>query len=310
MNFKSIVNTAVRTANRGLLQVKKYAPEILTVTAVVTGIAATATAIERTLKIDDVLAEIDHDQESLKKMRAYKDEGIVTEEQYSEEELMQAKVVYGAKAALLMVKHYRVPISLTIASVGSAVGSYTILKKRYMGAVAAYMAAQTTFEAYRAEVREKEGEEGENLLFKNVTKKMEDEQDKLTKAYEEATGKKAHKNAYNVSQYARWFDEASRYWKKYPGANGMFVRSQEKYWNDILRIRGHVFLNEVYDSLDIPRTTAGAVVGWVYNPTAEGPQIDFGLLDGSIERYRAFINGTEPNVLLDFNVDGVIYDLI
>ena len=63
-------------------------------------------------------------------------------------------------------------------------------------------------------------------------------------------------------------------------------------------------------------SSAGQVVGWFYDPEREEGDnfIDFNLyrLDGEDggERRRAFINGHERSVLLDFNVDGIIYDKI
>jgi hypothetical protein len=87
----------------------------------------------------------------------------------------------------------------------------------------------------------------------------------------------------------------------------MFIRSQQNYANDLLNARGHVFLNEVYDMLGIERTSAGAVVGWVRGNGDN--EIDFGVLN-DLHSGQRFINGDERSVLLDFNVDGVVYDLI
>jgi hypothetical protein len=87
----------------------------------------------------------------------------------------------------------------------------------------------------------------------------------------------------------------------------MFLRAQQTYFNNILISRGHVFLNEVYDALGIDRTEAGAIVGWVIG--GGDNKIDFGIFDGENPRTRAFVNGYEHSILLDFNVDGVIYDL-
>lgn len=92
----------------------------------------------------------------------------------------------------------------------------------------------------------------------------------------------------------------------------MFLRRQQDYANEMLKARGHLFLNEVYDLLDIPRSKAGQVVGWVYdkNGNTKGDNyVDFGLYRNDLGT-RRFVNGLEYNILLDFNVDGVIYDLI
>ena len=79
-------------------------------------------------------------------------------------------------------------------------------------------------------------------------------------------------------------------------------------FNDKLRANGHVFLNEVYDALGFKRTPAGSVVGWVWNGDGDG-YVDFGLwqLDPA---HKDFVNAWEKCVLLDFNVDGDIHNLI
>ena len=92
----------------------------------------------------------------------------------------------------------------------------------------------------------------------------------------------------------------------------MFLKAQQQYANDLLRARGRLFLNEVYDMLGIPKSKAGQVVGWVYdeeNPVGDN-YVDFGIYDLSKERVRRFVNGDERNILLDFNVDGNIWELM
>ena len=74
--------------------------------------------------------------------------------------------------------------------------------------------------------------------------------------------------------------------------------------NDMLHARGHIFLNEVYDMLGIPRTEDGQLVGWIKG----GNDVDFGIYNMYKEANRDFVNGYEPVVLLDFNVDGLIYN--
>jgi hypothetical protein len=74
--------------------------------------------------------------------------------------------------------------------------------------------------------------------------------------------------------------------------------------------RGHVFLNEVYDILGIPRSQAGAIIGWVL--TGDGSTdnyLNFGIFDDN-DSAIDFVNGREGSVLLDFNVDGIIFDKI
>ena len=111
----------------------------------------------------------------------------------------------------------------------------------------------------------------------------------------------------SVSEYARFFDESCPAWNKSSEYNLMFLKLQQQYANDKLKKQGYLFLNEVYDLLGIPRSRAGAVVGWVYdkdNPIGEN-SVDFDLF---ADRNHNFINGYERKVLLDFNVDGCIFD--
>ena len=91
----------------------------------------------------------------------------------------------------------------------------------------------------------------------------------------------------------------------------MFLNAQQNYANDLLKSKGYLFLNDVYDMLGIPKTKAGQVVGWVYdpeNPNSGDNYVDFGIYDAYNEKARDFVNGYERTILLDFNVDGYILD--
>jgi hypothetical protein len=112
------------------------------------------------------------------------------------------------------------------------------------------------------------------------------------------------------SQYARFFDELADCWERNPEYNIAFLRCQQNYANDKLNARGHVFLNEVYDMLGVERTSAGNVVGWLRDgPNSDG-YIDFGIWDANNAKAIDFVNGREGAILLDFNVDGPILNMI
>ena len=97
------------------------------------------------------------------------------------------------------------------------------------------------------------------------------------------------------SKYARIFDESNINWSKDQEVNLMFIKQCQKRADDLLKKKGTVFLNEVYEMLGIPRSQEGCVVGWHYdekNPIGDN-YIDIGLND---------IN--KSSIVLDFNVDG------
>lgn len=119
---------------------------------------------------------------------------------------------------------------------------------------------------------------------------------------------KDNKSSEKVSQYARFFDEGCIGWSEDSEYNLMFLRTQNEYANDMLKSKGTLYLNEVYDLLGIPRTKAGQLVGWMYDGKYpyEDNFVDFGL---SHPRNADFINGYSKTALLDFNVVTIIETL-
>lgn len=112
-------------------------------------------------------------------------------------------------------------------------------------------------------------------------------------------------DGFEVSPYAFKFDENSPMWDKSREVNEYYLKHQQNYFNERLRYRGYLFLNEVYDQLGVTRTKIGQVCGWVFDP--ENPNID-NYVDLGISDER---NDNEENVfILDPNVDGCILDKI
>ena len=108
---------------------------------------------------------------------------------------------------------------------------------------------------------------------------------------------------YGTSCYGFKFDEKCAGWSENRETNVYFLRYQQDYANELLRTRGHLFLNEVYDMLGAPRTKLGQVCGWVYK---ENNPIGDNYVDLDIFNER---NTEDNNVfILDPNVDGCILD--
>ena len=141
----------------------------------------------------------------------------------------------------------------------------------------------------------------------NITVKIEiDGREVVNQKIEES--KKIELKSY--SPYARFFDETNPNWTKNAEYNIFYLIAQQNYANDMLKARGYLFLNEVYDMLGMPRTKAGQLVGWVYkeNNTDGDNYVNFGIY--RTEHNAKYLNGFENSVLLDFNVDGPIFDKI
>jgi hypothetical protein len=59
--------------------------------------------------------------------------------------------------------------------------------------------------------------------------------------------------------------------------------------------------------IGIKPTLAGQTVGWIDNPGSEkAVTVDFGIYNSARQANRRAVNGLEPVILLDFNVQGDI----
>lgn len=295
--------------NNSKNMVEKHSPEILAGVGVVGVVASTVMACKATMKLNDILEESKETRDKIKEVES----NPRYEAEYSHEDAKKDLTINYTQTAMKIAKLYAPAVILGSASLGCLLASNDILRKRNAALSAAYMTVDKSFKEYRQRVVDRFGEEVEkeiryNIKAEEVTSTVVTEDGSETTVTE--TVKTMDPNLY--SDYAKFFDEASPYWQKDPEYNLMFLKSQQQYATDLLRARGRLFLNEVYDMLGIEKTKAGQIVGWVYNPTNPiGDNfVDFGIFDMSKERVRAFVNGYEPNILLDFNVDGNIWDLM
>lgn len=110
--------------------------------------------------------------------------------------------------------------------------------------------------------------------------------------------------------YARIFDESNPNWEKSAEKNRFWLHQKEAYANFLLKKRGYLFLNEVYELLGFRKEDAGQVLGWVYYENPEEArfhgsdnEVSFGLLLKDYPMTAAFQNGDERSVILRFNFD-------
>lgn len=310
MKKAEIMNNVTRTFNRAGLKLKKYSPEIFVGVGIVGVVVSAVMACKATTKIDDVLAE---QKENIEKTKDYVEEHGYSEK-YTEEDHKKDLTIFYSRSAVDLVKLYAPSVILGTVSIAMIVNGHHILRKRNVALAAAYATVEKGFKEYRGRVIERFGEELDKELKYNIKAKEVEEVVKDEETGEEKIVKKtvsvADPNLY--SDYARFFDDGCTGWTKDPEYNLMFLKDQQRYANDLLQSKGHLFLNEVYDMLGIPRTKAGQAVGWIYDevhPVGDN-FVDFGLTDIHNARVRDFVNGYERTILLDFNVDGSILDMI
>lgn len=318
MNKNEIMNKVTRTLHKGGFWIKKHSPEILTVVGSVGVVTSMVLVGKATTKIDPILEET---KENVERVRNGAEKGQVkavvngevTMIPYSEKDARKDLVIYYAQGAINLAKLYTPAIVIGTSSLMCLWGANNILRKRNVALTAAYAAAHQGLDDYRSRVVERFGKDLDRELMYNVKAKEIEE----TVVNEDGTEQVVKKTVdvanpdYN-SIYARFFDESCTGWTKSAEDNLRCLKMVQAWANKKLQSQGYLYLNDVYEALGIPKTKAGHVVGWIYDevhPIGDN-FVDFGIYDIYNEKARDFVNGYERNILLDFNVDGNVWELM
>lgn len=316
---KAISKVKVPTSVSKLgLKCQKHAPEIMVVAGVVLVIGGTIVACKQTLKAHEILEQANSDLKDIEQAKIVAADPT-KEIEYTNDDARKDRMRLYVKTGAKLVKCYGPAILATVAGLGLMLGAHKVLKARNAALAVAYSNLLTNFNQYRKRVEDEVGVEKERLLSAGAEKmdvSVENEDGDVKKVKNAIV---VHDDGSTHSIYAKIFDEANVNWSRNPVSNLTFLRAQQNYANDKLRADGYLFLNDVYQLLGFPRTTEGQIVGWVFDPKKEiddgcrDNYVDFGIYDvlyKDAAAKRDFINAVEPCVWLDFNVDGVMYNLI
>lgn len=301
-NKTEIMKSVNGVASKTIMKLKKHSPEILVVAGIAGTVVSAVLACKATTKVAEILDEtkgtLDTIHEGMKT-------GAINGQEYTTEDGKKDTVVVYAQTGMKLAKLYGPAIILGTLSITSILASNNILRKRNVALGAAYAAIDKSFKEYRGRVIERFGEQVDTELKYGIKAKKFGEIEVDPETGKEKKVKKtvmvADPNL--QSDYAVYFDSKSRNYETNPDYNRMFLKAQQAFANDKLQTRGHLFLNEVLDDLDLPRTPAGQIVGW----TKDGPDgyVNFRI----VEVERETEDGRhEPALLLDFNVEGNIWE--
>lgn len=291
------MNTALmRIVKKSEVVLRQNAPTILTGVGVAGFVATTAFTIRATAKAMDRMPEL--------KKRVLDVKAKAVEEEQSEKVSSQELARVYLSNTVVLGKIYGPTLVMGSASILSVLAGHGMMLRRQATVVAMYAALDSSFRAYRSRVADHIGVEDEKHLYRG---------NKVTRP--EPTEKNPDPGCIidfsdeNPSPYAKFFDESNENWSKDPEYNLFFLSQTERWANDQLRGYGFLYLNDVYKTLGLDRTKAGQMVGWlVRDPEDDGGDnyVSFGIHDLWDENKRAFVNGKETSILLDFNVDGII----
>lgn len=302
MSLKSMANVVTRTAGRQMLRVQKHSPSLLFGAGVVGVVAAAVLASRATLRLEDVLDETDA---NLDKVKMAENIAKRNGKQYTEADRRADVIKIYVRSGAKIVMLYAPAAIVGMASIAALTGSHIVLNRRNVSLTAAYAGLDKAYRAYRERVIKEYGADADVRLRYDT-----EEYDYVEETAEGPVIKKGQKIIRNAADpYTVCFDPTNRNWQPEPWQNQFFLQCIQNYANDKLRAQGHIFLNEVFDMLGMPHTSAGAICGWVMG-NGHDDYVTFGIFDNDVEAGTLFAMGLENSVWLNMNCDGVIYDKI
>ena len=319
MKKAEIVNKMGGVFHKAGFKLQKHSPEILVISGIVGVVVSAVLACKATTKVSEILEETKKNVDDIHECEANE----TLEAVYSVEDVKKDLTIVYIQTGIKFIKLYTPAVVLGVISITSILASNNILRKRNIALGAAYTAVDKGFKEYRKRVVEKFGKDVDKELKYGIkAKKIKESSTDPETGKEVKTEKTVFVvNPSDISEFARFFEQyttdeegntiVNHNWDPNNEYNLMFIKAQERYANDLLKAKKRLFLNEVYEMLGLPRSKAGQIVGWVYDPedTSRDNYVDFGLYQDNLS-YSDFVNGYDPAILLDFNVDGNIWDLM
>lgn len=309
MGLKNLTSTVTRKVGRQVLTVKSHSPAILVGVGVIGTITSIVMASKATLKLDEILTEAeewDAKFEGAEVQEKAAAKGLT----YTEEDKKKDRLSLRVKTAIKIARVYTPAALVGGASIACFIGSHNILNKRNAGLSTALLGATKAFQEYRGRVVDELGKEKDLEFRYGVVERtigVETDEGVVEKTIRGVDQKAML--ADGDSMYAKIFARGtSSRWQPVPLQNGLFLKAQQNWMNDLLNSRGHVFLNEVYEALGFDHCEEGSVVGWIRGYGDQ--EIDFNVFGVDGLREEVFVNGDEDSILLDFNVHGPIYKLL
>ena len=286
--MKYVPKKITQTFGISLLKTKQASPQLLFAAGLVGFAGTVVLACRATLKVEEVLTV--HEKEMLSISRSQGKSNSVSDEHYDKERRHLSLRTSGRIAKL-----YGPAVGVGVLSVVCLTKSHKILNERNATLTAAYVGLQKFLEGYRGRVREEIGEDKERDVYYASTpvELVQDTENGPKKYFGTAPGMR--------SPYSALFDDNNSNWQEANEFNIAFLRIQEDRLTDKLRSQGSLMLNEVYDRLDLPRTYAGAVNGWMIGHPDSDDFVEIQIIP---------VHDFQGTLMLDFNVAGDVAHML
>lgn len=304
MKLSNIMSNANVVVSKAMFKCKKRSPEILLIGGIAGLVTAGVMACKATTKAHMVA------EKSSRQLQEMEEIIETRPEDYTEEDKRKDTIVVYSQMAWGYIKLYGPSVLLAGLSIASILTSHNVMRKRNLQLATTLAGVTEAFEQYRSRVREKYGEDVDKELRYNMSKA---ELTEFTTDENGKTKKKKEKvdvfDPTSLGLFAKVFDASCNNWQPDNNYNLNFLKLVEAQMTDRLRRYGHVFLNEVYDTIGVERTDIGQFAGWVYDPDSDisDNYVDLGLHNSRmIDEYGEINNA----IIIDPNCDGSIIDRV
>jgi hypothetical protein len=287
--MKYVPKTITRTVGRSVLRTKHHSPALLFGAGIV-GLGATVIlACRATLKVEEVLTEHAKDMHDINRIENSSNIRSSDDQDYD-----QMRRHITVTTSLKLVKLYAPTAVAGVVTVACLTTSHRQLTNRNAQLAAAYVTLQRFLEGYRGRVREAIGEDREKEVYYAATpvELAQDTPNGPKKIYGTAPGQR--------SPYSQMFDDNNPNFQESATFNEHFFRIQGELLTNKLRSQGHLFLNEVYDRLGLPRTATGSECGWLSGSKNSDDFVDIIAIP---------MHDFHGSYMLDFNAAGYIVNM-
>ena len=310
---------------RAAFKVRQKSPEICLVCGIVGVIGTVVVACKATLKADEILDKHADAKKRIEDAKAAVAEGDASGEVYTEEDAKKDELIAKKDLLVGFGKLYAPALGLGVLSIGLILTSYRIINGRFVGMLGAYTTLDNQFKKYKQKVVDTIGEEKERELRTGVVKKNGYVEEVNATGDKKVVEKEVEQREPDVDdgEYCEQviFSEfTAKEWDRDMNYTESFLVSQQAYFNNLLFTRGYVFLYEVKRALGMSPKPEDVIKGWICDPanaSAHAP-LSFGIRgpiyretgEHTMKNGRVVKTLSGKEYLLEFNIDGVIWNLI
>lgn len=299
--FSNIAAKVGTVGAKALFKVKKASPELLIGGGIAVIVAGTVLACKATKKAEEIIYETEQDVLNIK-------EGIAKNEIINEDGINDIRHI-KVKMVGRMIANYAIPAACITSGIAMILASHGIMKKRQTALLTAYNALDAAFKKYRERVMAEEN--GRERDRRYLTGDDYPRDDVMNENEVDDINRRGLQLMHVNSPYGPYTFEYSKFtarkWAPDALSNLNTIRSAEEWANRQLRLKGHLFLNDVLNYLDMDQVPWGQLVGWIRGSENGDSYVQI-LATDTWETLEFDTDGWKKPVFLEFNCDGAIWE--